>query len=163
MNNGAWIGHGAPNLSSRPPNTDQSEVYKPSQPARLSASLHSSLGSFLSSASLTGFLHSGTDASPSQTWPVYVDAQRNALIILDAVYSIAHALAFSSPIRHISCSQMQVSVSTQTDVRVVSKLGNELRTVCVLEEQNTCCSCLFGQDTARGLCIAKEDELLLFA
>ena len=52
-------------------------------------------------------------------------------------------------------------ISTALDVRIVEKFKSELRTVCVLDEENVFNSCFFLN--GQGLCIAKRHKVTLYS
>ena len=155
----------------------------------ISAKLHTSIGSFPSSSSLTGFLTSDDDVSPIKTYPIYVtnnaqinnlenkdgkieedeeDQQKsaknkqinNTLIILNEEYELMHKIVIEHEIEHIACYKTKISISTCNDVRIIQKYGTELRTLCILDEENVCSSCFFLN--GNGLCITKKNKITLY-
>eukprot|EP01084_Bolivina_argentea_P215474 365821_1 len=140
---------------------------------QLSAKLHTSIGSFPSSSSLIGFLTSEDGVSPIKTYPVYVsknisnnnnneekkqkqsEIHNNTLIILNEQYKIMHKIVLKNKcINHVSCYKSKLAISTCNDVRIIQKFGNQLRTLCILDEENVYNSCFFLD--GNGICIVKK-------
>lgn len=152
----------------------------------ISAKLHTSIGSFPSSSALTGFLTSDEDVSPIKTYPLYITTNteinklekkdnakkvyfnddeedkpiNNTLIILNEEYEIMHKIVIEYEIKHVICYKTKISISTTNDVRLLQKYGTELRTLCILDEENVCSSCFFLN--GNGLCITKKNKITLY-